>query len=167
MTGWIHITFWAVDDLQEHLIYFCREKHAILIWLKITWINAADPPLKALILCIGTISLTSFTFLFNSNSHYSFQSFFICSVFATLIFCYKISLSISHIYSPCISCMDYAIFKSLSRSAESAACCTQICSDPKTWTGLKKQKHELTSPVILFLQNFYGILECCELILVC
>lgn len=34
-------------------------------------------------------------------------------------------------------------------------------------SGLKKEKHELASSVALFLQNFYGILGCCEFILVC
>lgn len=166
MTGWIHISFWAVDDLQEHPIYFCREKHTILIWLKITWINAADPPLKALILCTGTISLTSFTFLFNSNSHYSFQSFFICSVFATLILCYKISLSISHIYSPCISCMDDVTSNASRRVLKVQLAAHKYVQIPKH-SGLKKQKYKLAPSVTLFLQNFYGILECCELILVC
>lgn len=51
MTAWINTNSWAIDDLKEQFIYFRKEKHTIHIWWKVTYINSAYLPLKALLLC--------------------------------------------------------------------------------------------------------------------
>lgn len=51
MTAWINTNSWAIDDLKEYFIYFPKEKHTIHIWWKVTYINSAYLPLKALLLC--------------------------------------------------------------------------------------------------------------------